>query len=282
MVTDGKWFDYDRDGHPDLVITGEYMPIRTFHNENGLLKETTTRAGLDSTNGWWNRLQIADLDGDGYPDIVAGNHGLNSRFRASLKKPVCMFVSDFDDNGSVEQIVTCFNGDSMYPMALRHDLVGVLPYLKKKYLRYADYKEQTMEDIFTKDQLDRAVKLNAYELRTCVFMNNAKGGWTKHPLPTAAQFSTVYGIAVSDLDGDGKQDILLGGNFYESKPEVGTYDASYGLLLKGDGKGAFTPLPAATSGFFLRGAIRDLTILKKGQEQWIIAARNNGGITIFQ
>jgi len=282
MVTDGKWFDYDRDGRPDLLIAGEYMPLRLFHNEGGKLKEVTTAAGLENTNGWWNRLQVADLDGDGYPDIVAGNHGLNSRFKANRDKPVSMYVSDFDDNGSVEQIVTCYNGDSCYPMALRHDLVGVLPYLKKKYLRYADYKLQTMEDIFTKEQLDKALRLDAYELRSCVFMNDGKGGFVKKVLPLEAQYSPVYGILEKDLDGDGKPDLLLGGNFYESKPEVGMYDASYGSFLKGDGKGGFTCLPADRSGFFVKGAVRDLLLLKGGRRQLIIAAKNNERITIFQ
>ena len=281
MVTDGKWFDYDRDGLPDLVITGEYMPIRLFHNAAGHLSESTATAGLDSTNGWWNRLQIADLDGDGYPDIVAGNHGLNSRFRASPSKPVCMFVSDFDDNGSVEQVVACYNGDSLYPMALRHDLVGVLPYLKKKYLRYADYKEQTIEDIFTKEQLDKAVKLNAYELRSCVFSNDTKGKFIKKPLPLQAQLSPVFGIAVCDIDGDKKQDLLLGGNFYQSKPEAGIYDASYGLLLKGDGNGRLIPLPAQQSGLVIKGQVRDISALRTKEGPFIIVARNNGKAILF-
>ena len=115
MATDAAWLDYDQDGRPDLVIAGEYMPVRIFHNEKNMLKEITTAAGLAKSNGWWNRLQIADVNNDGYPDIIAANHGLNSRFKASETKPVCMYAGDFAGNGTVTQIVTCYNGDSAYP-----------------------------------------------------------------------------------------------------------------------------------------------------------------------
>jgi hypothetical protein len=282
MVTDAKWFDYDKDGHPDLVVTGEYMPVRIFHNENKLLKEVTSAAGLQNSNGWWNRLVIADIDADGYPDIVAGNHGLNSRFKCSENKPVSMYISDFDENGSVEQVITCYNGDKAYPMSLRHDLVGVLPYLRKKYLKYESYKEQTIEDIFTKEQLSKAIKLEAKEFRSSVLMNNGKGKFTIKPLPVEAQFSTVYGIEVNDYDGDGKADILLGGNFYQSKPEVGIYDASYGLLLKGDGRGNFTPVNEKQSGILVKGQVRNITEIKAGKNKLTIFAMNNEAPRIFK
>ncbi|MEO6453848.1 MAG: FG-GAP-like repeat-containing protein, partial [Ginsengibacter sp.] len=275
MITDGKWFDYDKDGKPDLVIAGEYMPVRIFHNENNELKEVTTPAGLSKTNGWWNRIVIADINADGYPDIIAGNHGLNSRFKASETKPVCMYVSDFDDNGSIEQVVCCYNGDTSYPMALRHDLVSVLPYLKKKYLKYESYKNQTIDDVFTKEQLSKAIKLDAYEMRSSVFINNKNGAFTKRPLPTEAQLSPMYGIAVNDFDGDGKQDILLGGNFYQSKPEAGIYDASYGQLLKGDGAGNFKEIKHQQSGINIKGAVRDIVEIKSGKKKFIIVAMNN-------
>ncbi|MEP7279820.1 MAG: VCBS repeat-containing protein [Bacteroidota bacterium] len=275
MITDAKWFDYDRDGKMDLVVTGEYMPVRIFHNENGQLRETTGAAGLSASNGWWNRLVVADINGDGYPDIVAGNHGLNSRFKCSVNKPVRMYVSDFDGNGNVEQVITCYNGDKAYPVALRHDLVGELPYLKKKYLKYENYKEQTIEDIFTPEQLENAVKLEAREMRSSVLLNNGKGGFSLNPLPVEAQFSCVYGLSVEDYDGDGQMDILLGGNFYQSKPEAGIYDASYGLLLKGDGKGNFTTVNEMQSGILVKGQVRNITTVKAGNKALTIFAMNN-------
>jgi len=276
MITDGQWLDYDKDGKMDLAVTGEYMAVRLYHNEGGgRLKETTKTAGLEKSNGWWNRLAIADINGDGYPDIIGGNHGLNSRFKASETKPVSMYVSDFDENGSIEQVITCYNGDHSYPMALRHDLVLVLPYLKKKYLKYENYKLQGIEDIFTASQLSKAVKLDAYELRSCVFINDKQGGFIKQPLADAAQLSPVYGIATADVDGDGKEDIVMGGNFYESKPEVGIYDASYGVMLKGDGRGGFRAIKGSASGLHIQGAVRDMIFIETHDKTLLLVAKNN-------
>jgi len=281
MVTDAAWMDYDNDKKPDLVITGEYMPVRLFHNENNTLKEITPGAGLSNTNGWWNRIVITDINNDGYPDIIAANHGLNSRFKATQAKPVSMYAGDFGNNGTTQQIVTCYNGDSSYPILLRHDLVSVLPYLKKKYLRYENYKEQTIEDIFTPQQLSQAVKLDAYMMQSTVFLNNKNGTFTTKPLPIQAQLSSMYGIAADDFDKDGNIDILMGGNFYESKPETGIYDASYGIMLKGDGKGNFMALPAQQSGINIRGAIRDIAIIQARKRKLVLIAKNNDNIQLL-
>jgi hypothetical protein len=282
MVTDAKWFDYDKDGRQDLVIAGEYMPVKILHNENGRLKDVTEAAGLLKTNGWWNSIEIADINNDGYLDIVAGNHGLNSRFKATENKPVSMYVSDFDNNGSIEQIVTCYNGDSAYPMVLRHDLVNIIPSLKKKYLKYENYKEQTVQDIFTAEQLSKAVKLDAYTMQSSVFMNNKNATFTRKALPAEAQFSPMYGIAVTDFDKDGKLDILMGGNFYQSKPEVGIYDASYGVFMKGDGKGNFKVVKNKQSGFKVRGAVRDVQEVHAGKNKLTLVGLNNSAVKVFK
>jgi hypothetical protein len=192
-----------------------------------------------------------------------------------------MYAGDFANNGTTQQIVTCYNGDSSYPMLLRHDLVAVLPYLKKKYLRYENYKEQTIDDIFSPEQLSKAVKLDAYTMQSSVFINNKNGTFATKALPMEAQLSPMYGIAADDFDKDGNIDILMGGNFYQSKPETGIYDASYGTLLKGDGKGNFTALPTRQSGINIRGAVRDIAVIQMGKKKLVLVAGNNEGMKIF-
>ncbi len=282
MITDAAWCDYDKDGRQDLVVAGEYMPVRILHNNGkGKLEETTNTAGLENTNGWWNRIAVADINNDGYPDIVAANHGLNSRFKATEQKPVCMYVNDFAGNGATQQIVTCYNGDSAYPMLLRHDLVNVIPALKKKYLKYESYKDQTIEDIFTKEQLQSAVKLTANTMQSSIFINNRNGTFATKALPIQAQFSSMYAIAVNDFDKDGNEDIIMGGNFYESKPEVGIYDASYDIFLKGDGKGNFSALSAQQSGINIRGAMRDIMMMNVGKKKCLLVALNNAPVRMI-
>ena len=281
MITDAAWADVDGDHDEDLMVVGEYMPVKVFINENGKFKDNTVQAGLSKSSGWWNRIEGADLDHDGDMDFVVGNHGLNSRFRATAEKPVCMYVNDFDDNGTIEQIVCTYNGEKSYPMVLRHDLVNQIPSLKKKYLKYDNYKDQSITDIFTPEQMAKAVKLDAYELATSVLINDGRGNFLLKHLPVEAQFSDVYGIELSDFNQDGNQDILLGGNLFKAKPEVGRYDASYGLYLIGDGKGGFTPINSRESGIRIEGEVRDIISIQVGQRQVTLVARNNASIVAY-
>ncbi|MBX2926981.1 MAG: VCBS repeat-containing protein [Saprospiraceae bacterium] len=282
MMRDAIWSDYDGDGAPDLIVVGDWMPVRIFKNNGGRLEEKTEPLGLLPFTGWWNSIKAGDFNGDGRPDYVLGNHGLNSRFRASKEKPVSMHVNDFDQNGTVEQIICTYNGDRSYPMALRHDLMMQIPSLKKQYLKYENFKGQTITDIFTPQQMERAIRLDVAHLATAVMMNNGDGTFSVRSLPAEAQFAPMCGIAVDDFDGDGQQDILLGGNLHGAKPEVGRYDADYGLWLKGDGKGGFSAVRSRHSGFRTDGEVRDLALLFRGKERIVLVARNNARMQVFR
>jgi hypothetical protein len=280
MITDAVWADIDNDNDIDLVIVGEWMPIKILINENGKFSED--KETLIKSNGWWNVIKASDVDKDGDVDFVVGNHGLNSRFHASESKPVQMYVNDFDQNGTVEQIITCYNGEMSYPMALRHDLIQQMPILKKKYLKYESYKDQTISDVFTPEQIKTSIVSSVYTLATSVMINDGKGKFTIKRLPVEAQVSPIYAVLVEDMDGDGKVDIVAGGNLYRTKPEVGRYDASYGIFLKGDGKGNFTSISSKESGLFLDGEVRDIVKIKSDKNNLILISRNNSTIQVLK
>jgi enediyne biosynthesis protein E4 len=281
MITDAVWADVDGDLDPDLIIVGEYMPIKVFINESGKFIEMENSVSPKKLNGWWNRIVAADIDGDGDMDFILGNHGLNSRFRASESKPVTMYVNDFDKNGTLEQVICMYYDEKSYPIALRHDLTSQLPGLKKKYLKYETFKDQTIYDIFTPDELKGSTILEAHEFQTGVLINDGQGRFTWKSLPVEAQFSPVYAIHVRDFDQDGKSDILLGGNLFGAKPEVGRYDASYGVYLKGDGKGEFTALRSIASGISITGEIRDIVPIRINEQDLIVVTRNNDSLLFY-
>jgi len=282
LITDGLWFDFDNDKDLDLAVAGEWMPVKIFKNQGSVFSDFTESAGLDSTNGFWNTLETADLDGDGDLDLIGGNMGLNTRFRATRHEPVKMVVNDFDKNGTAEQIISVYNNGKSYPMVLRDDLIMQIPVLKKKYLKYHSYKEQTVEDIFSEEQLKNAIQLHVFETHSSIFVNNGDGTFSHKPLPLNTQFSIVYGMEIADYNQDGHLDIVLGGNLSKAKPETGIYNASYGVFLQGDGKLNFESLSPNESGFFTKGELRDFLRIQSTQNNFLLVGRNNDKLKIFK
>src|SRR5438552_7743137 len=273
MVTDALWVDVDGDRRLDLVVVGEWMPITIFHNTGTKLERVATK-GLEHSAGWWNRIIAGDFDGDGRVDFVVGNLGLNTRLHATAAEPARMYVKDFDGYGFPAQIVTCYENGVSYPLLLRDELTAALPYLKSRYPKYADYAGQTVEQIFGSALSDAVVK-QAETFATALAHNNGDGSFTLVPLPREAQIAPVYGILSGDFDHDGKLDLLLAGNFDGVQPAIGSMHASYGLLLRGDGHGGFTPLRATASGFFVPGQARDIQRLRTRAGALYVVARNN-------
>ncbi|MCD4709312.1 MAG: VCBS repeat-containing protein [Bacteroidales bacterium] len=282
MLRDMQWEDVDGDGDPDMILAGDWMPLKLFINENGTFRENREAFGSENTTGWWNCITTGDFDHDGDTDFVAGNHGLNSRFKASEERPVSMYVNDFDLNGSAEQIICVYEGDSSYPMALKHDLTRQLPVLLKKYPKYELYKEQTITDMFAPEQLTNAIQLDVTQLESAIFINDGSGHFAIRALPVETQFSTVMAAVTGDFNDDGNIDLLLGGNLYHVKPEVGRYDASYGNFLAGDGHGSFKVVPPHLSGFRLEGEIRDIKTIQTPTGTVLVVARNNDPLQLFR
>jgi len=280
MITDASWTDLDNDNDLDLVLVGEWMPIMVFINDNGIFEYADKL--FKNTNGWWNVVEIADLNGDGFKDIIAGNHGLNTRFKASVERPLHMYVKDFDRNGTTEQIICQYEDDKLYPLPLKHDMASQMPHIDRKYLRYEGYKDQQITDVFNPRELEGATVLKVYDLSTSVYLSNGDLTYSKIDLPMQVQFSNTYAISVDDYNDDALPDILFGGNMYESKPEMGRYDASYGSLLLGDGEGGFSLLPVRESGLKIDRAVREIRKVSTPNGDRIVVVNNNDYVQVFR
>ncbi|TAE50454.1 MAG: RNA-binding protein [Bacteroidetes bacterium] len=277
MVTDAVWADIDADKDADLLLCGEWMPLTVLRNEQGRLTPATDQLGLGRSQGWWNRLHVADLDGDGDMDVVAGNLGLNSTLKSADNEPCTLFVKDFDGNGSSDPVLCYYKEGVSYPMASRDELLRQILPLRRKYPRYTDYATATVKDIFTPEQLEESLVKSAYTFASTLFVNEG-GHFRMQPLPTEAQFSPVYSILSGDFDADGHMDILLGGNFYGVPPNQGRYDAQAAILLRGDGSMHFQ---LEITAFRPAGQIRDMRVLQNGKRRLLLLARNNASLQAF-
>jgi enediyne biosynthesis protein E4 len=282
LVTDAVWFDYDGDKYPDLMVVGDWSPIIVFKNDGKKLTKVDNIPGLEKSEGWWNKIESADIDGDGDTDFVIGNIGLNSKFKPTNEQPLVLYVNDFDQNGSIEPIFAFTKGGIEYPMALRQDVIKQMSSLKKKFVYYKDYAAKSLEEVYDKKLLQEATVHKFYEPRTILLLNNKEKGFEKKALPVTAQFSPVYGIDIEDVNNDNKLDIILGGNLSAVKPEAGKYDALHGLVLTGDGAGNFVALSSLASGIKIDGEVRHIVSLRTRKGKMLSFVRNNEAIKFYK
>ena len=283
MVTSAVWTDYDVDGHLDLVVVGEWMPVSVFRQENANFVDATEKAGLAGTNGWWNSVTAADLDGDRRPDLILGNLGLNSYIRASPDQPARLYVHDFFQNAALEQILTFYKNGVSYPLAGRDELARLMPQLRSKYTSYKSFGASRIEDILPGSELRRAKVLEAKTFASSVALTQRTARFHLYPLPIEAQFAPVYATLLGHFVDYGPVDILLGGNFHGVTPARGRYDASYGLLLGVKRGPQFTPIDLEESNLAIDGQVREMKLLRAANGgRLIVVARNNDKVQILQ
>jgi hypothetical protein len=282
MVTSAVWTDTDNDRKDDLVIAGEWMPIIVYKNMGD--GKLSSGVSLPESDGWWNTIQKADVNKDGVEDLIIGNWGLNSKFKATVEKPLKMFVSDFDQNGKTEPIILWYPPAELklFPFASKMDLTAQLPMLKKRNLKYGDYAVKQYPEIFNEDQRKNAKEYSASELRTCVFLAQGNGSYTIQPLPIEAQLSPVFSITALDFNGDQNTDLLLTGNFFSLKPEVGRQDSNHGILMIGDGRGAFSTVSPLQTGIRLTGEVRDTQYIRSGSDDAVLVGINNADVKLLK
>lgn len=256
MVTDAVWVDMNGDKKPDLVLVGEFMPVKVFINTSGHLIDKSAVYFDAPSSGWWNRLLVADFNHDGHPDLLIGNEGLNSQCKASYKEPAEMYFKDFDDNGTVDPILCFYIQHISYPYVSRDELLDQISMMRGRYPDYKSYADATIHDIFTNTELSSAGHLFASNLATSLFLSDSKGKLHQADLPVQAQFSPVY--TITQLKQGTTDEVLLGGNINRARLRFGKSDASYGGLFKVDIKGHFTYIPQTESGFAIKGDIRSV------------------------
>lgn len=275
MVTSALWTDFNNDGWRDLITVGEFMSIRFFSNKQGEFEEISSNTGLENTNGWWNSLVAGDFDNDGDIDYVAGNLGLNTRYHASPKEPLCIYANDYDKNGRIDPVMCYYNNGINYIAHSRDDLIKQINAMRARFRTYTDYAEATFERSFLPEELAEAYVVKTERFASSYIENLGDGRFTIKELPVQAQISPIFGMISDDFDADGNLDLISVGNSYSPEVSTGRYDASVGLFLKGDGKGNFSPLDITKSGFFADGDAKGFAQLILANNSPVILVANN-------
>ncbi|WP_227990745.1 VCBS repeat-containing protein [Flavisolibacter ginsenosidimutans] len=274
MITSATWADVNGDGKNELIIAGEWMAPKIFSYRNGNFEELKN-TGLENLYGWWQSLAVADVNGDGKEDLILGNIGENFYLRPTEKTPVKLWVKDFDGNGTPDQFLTRTVDGKDMPVFLKREITEQFPALKKDNLKHADYAKKSIQDLFGEKVLKDAAVLPFNYCSSIIAINKGNGQFEAQPLPLYVQLSSVNAICVTDVNGDGKVDLLLGGNLFTFPPQFGRLDASYGHLLLNNGKGSFNYVETRSSGINVKGEIKDIKEISSKNGRYYLFTQND-------
>ena len=276
MVTDAEWVDIDGDNIKDLIVVGEWMPIKILKNTKGVFSDITSTSGLSKEMGWWFSVEAGDFDNDGDMDLIAGNLGMNSKYKASTDKPFQIHANDFDNSGTIDIVLSYEQDGKKYPLRGRECSSRQMPFIKKKFPSYHSFASAELVDVYGKDNMETALHYEATNFATCYFENTGKGKFTTRMLPIQAQTTAITSIISEDINQDGNLDLLLFGNIYGFEVETPRLDAGYGLYMEGDGDGHFNPVMPYKSGLYVKGAVANAkTIVLKDNIKSVGIAKNN-------
>ena len=282
MITDAVWTDYTGDGAPDLVVTGEWMPVSVFKNVGGSFENITTELGLDQLSGMWQSVSAADLDDNGTPDLIAGNFGTNSRMKASESQPLSLIIKDFNDNGYTSGLVTIQSDGKEKPFEQLDELIQEFPRLVQNINSYEDFSGRSVTELFGSGALNDAKRVQATDLRSVAILNQGSNPAEIVPLPVDAQSFPVKSIQVIE-GSNGAKELLLVGNHYGVKPSYGgRQDAGYGLHLTYTADRGFTVKNHQESGFYAVGDSRTIHPVRIGDETYFLVGINNRKAELFQ
>ena len=281
MITDAVWEDIDNDSKKDLILVGDWTAPMIFKNNGRRLVEF--RSNLTNFHGFWNAVSCVDLNNDGKKDLILGNKGTNTSYKATNANPMKLFINDFDNNGTIEQITTRSIAGKDLPVSLKQELAKQIPSIKKKNLNYSDYSKKTFQELFAKEVVDNSIQKTVNIQESVIAINKGNGKFEIKALPKEVQFSCVNSISALDVNKDGILDLILGGNQYEFKPQFSRLDANYGSVLLGNKNETFSWVPYNQSGFFIKGEVKQVKIIKdKNKKVSIIAVVNDNTPKIFR
>lgn len=283
-ITDAAWGDLDGDGRLDLVVVGEWMPVTLFLNREGKLERADLASyGLEKSHGWWNKVAISDLDGDGFPEIIGGNHGLNSRFHATESAPMELWFGDLDRRGRLDQILAWYrDAEGPFPVRLWHHLIDRIPFMRSRFPTHASYAGRTMQEILTEEEQQWMEVYRAYKLASSVYWNEGGETFRQENLPMEVQLAPLFAVEVMDLNGDGRPEVLFGGNLNAVDPQAGSYMSQPMRMVVVSEERDFRLVPFERSGLDLFGEIREVVSWQQDQEVRVAVARHRGPLRFYR